>query len=65
MMEGPAKLLCCSIRLDRAGCRTLVLSFVCLVWVALVGGSVPAESMLEQSASRLITALGENGYHEL
>ncbi len=64
MMERPAKLLCCSIRLDRAGCRTLVLSSVCLVWITLVGGSVPAESMLEQSASRLITTLGEKGYHD-
>jgi len=64
MMERPAKLLCCSIRLDRAGCRTLVLSSVCLVWITLFGGSVPAESMLEQSASRLITTLGEKGYHD-
>ena len=64
MMEEPAKLLCCSIRLVRAGYRALVLSSVCLVWITLVGVSVPAESMLEQSASRLITALGEKGYHD-
>ena len=64
MMEEPAKLLCCSIRLVRAGYRALVFSSVCLVWITLVGVSVPAESMLEQSASRLITALGEKGYHD-
>lgn len=64
MMEGPAKLFHFAIRLCRAGCKTLVLSSVCLVWITLVEGSVPAESMLEQSASRLVTALGEKGYHD-
>ena len=64
MMEGPAKLFYFSIRLCGAGCKTLVLSSVCLVWITLVEGSVPAESMLEQSASRLVTALGEKGYHD-
>ncbi|MDG1992061.1 MAG: hypothetical protein P8J43_06320, partial [Pirellulales bacterium] len=37
---------------------------VCLLSMSLFVGGVHAESMLEQSASRLITALGEKGYHD-
>ena len=64
MMEGPAKLLCYSVRFGCAGCRLVLLLSICLLLISLVGGSVQAESMLEQSASRLITALGEKGYHD-
>ena len=63
-MEGPARLLCCFLRLGPAGCTPFVISSIGLMSMSLFVGGVHAESTLEQSASRLITALGEKGYHD-
>ena len=63
-MEGPARLLCCFLRLVPAGCTPFVISSVILISMSLFVGGVHGESTLEQSASRLITALGEKGYHD-
>ncbi len=63
-MEGPARLLCCFLRLGLAGRPPFVCVCVCLLSTSLFVGGVLAESTLEQSASRLIIALGKKGYHD-
>ena len=60
----PGKSVCRIFSTSRAAGSVLLLSGVFLVASYSFAESISAETMLEYSSLRLITGLGEKGYHD-